>query len=325
MFNLTFTILSSPSGTLSFGLMDSSYRIPVIGEELGVHVKYSVCLDRFGYLDHNTPSETSGRYYHSHLKEGDCVRMEVDLVSTPRTLQFFVNGEAGECYVSGIPSSVRIGVSLFGTGTSFRIDNISRLSRPTPISEGMNKFKCLSLWELSLLFLRHHLESQQAFISFGLFIGLLFQLFACRFAIIYTLELDLENDKFVMDVGGNCCSTACSNVRQRDELPFEDLFGLFVAGWKTMVTPKIRCDACDATGTTTRFPTSQNGKRNIFNQMQESLELRAASDRADRSVEDPDATEADISSGLEMLTTKLARHPKHEEEHFTQQELTTIE
>ncbi|KAK2950076.1 hypothetical protein BLNAU_14998 [Blattamonas nauphoetae] len=87
-----------------------------------------------------------------------------------------------------------------------------------------------------------------ALISFGLFIGLLFQLFACRFAIIYTLELDFENDKFIMDAGGNCCSTACSNVRRRDELPLEDLFGLFVAGWKTMVTPKIRSDAYDANG-----------------------------------------------------------------------------
>ncbi|KAK2957275.1 hypothetical protein BLNAU_7653 [Blattamonas nauphoetae] len=121
--------------------MDSTSPIPAIGEALGREVKNSVGLNKFGDLDHNTPSETSGRYYHSELKEGDCVRMEVDLESTPRTVQFFVNGQAGMCYVSEIPSSVRIGCSALGEGTSFRIDNVSRLSRPTLIPQGMEEFR----------------------------------------------------------------------------------------------------------------------------------------------------------------------------------------
>ncbi|KAK2957334.1 hypothetical protein BLNAU_7712 [Blattamonas nauphoetae] len=121
---------------LSFGFMDSSFPVPKVGCALGNSVKNSVGLSSNGNLNFNTPSSNSFEDCHSELKEGDCVRMEVDLDSTPRTVQFFVNGEAGRCYVSGIPSSVRIG------DTSFRIDNISRISQPTPISEGMNEVKC---------------------------------------------------------------------------------------------------------------------------------------------------------------------------------------
>ncbi|KAK2957309.1 hypothetical protein BLNAU_7687 [Blattamonas nauphoetae] len=115
--------------------MDYSSPIPQIDEKLGVHVKNSVGLSQHGFLHFNTPSETSSEDCTPLLKEGHCVRMELDLDSTPRTLQFFVNGKAGKVYMSGIPSSVRIGFSVVEQETSFRIDNISRLSRPTPISE----------------------------------------------------------------------------------------------------------------------------------------------------------------------------------------------
>ncbi|KAK2946618.1 hypothetical protein BLNAU_18454 [Blattamonas nauphoetae] len=115
--------------------MNSASPLPEIGEELGYNVKNSIALNRLGWLYLSTPSSRSGQYCHSELKEGDCVRMEVDLDSTPRTVQFFVKGKAGRCYMSGIPSSVRIGFSVKGEGTSFRIDNISRLSRPTPITD----------------------------------------------------------------------------------------------------------------------------------------------------------------------------------------------
>ncbi|KAK2949964.1 hypothetical protein BLNAU_15107 [Blattamonas nauphoetae] len=128
-------------GYIRFGLMDSTSRIPEIGEALGCQVHDSVSLDQYGYLNYNTPSIRSYHDCHPSLHEGDCVRMEVDLDSIPRTVKFFVNGEAGECYMSGIPSSVRIGFSVYGEGLSFRIDNISRLSRPTPLSEGMNEVK----------------------------------------------------------------------------------------------------------------------------------------------------------------------------------------
>ncbi|KAK2952221.1 hypothetical protein BLNAU_12780 [Blattamonas nauphoetae] len=113
--SLTITILKLPTSSVSladffFGLMDSNNPIPANGRALGNNVQYSISLSSKGHLFILTPPSRSFRYCHSNLHEGDCVRMEVDLDSTPRTVQFFVNGEAGKYYVSGIPSSVRIGV-----------------------------------------------------------------------------------------------------------------------------------------------------------------------------------------------------------------------
>ncbi|KAK2946922.1 putative RhoGEF domain containing protein [Blattamonas nauphoetae] len=129
------------SGTIAFGLMKSNSPLPQVGELLGNKVKNSISLNRSGSLWVKTPSSHSLQDCHTVLREGDSVRMEVDLSSTPRTVQFFVNGEAGECYMSGIPSSVRIGSSIRGGGGSFRIDSISRLSQPSPILEGMLEIK----------------------------------------------------------------------------------------------------------------------------------------------------------------------------------------
>ncbi|KAK2957327.1 hypothetical protein BLNAU_7705 [Blattamonas nauphoetae] len=141
--SITITLLSLPDiwRDVYFGLMDSNYPIPKVGEELGFNVNNSVGLGSNCNLYNNTPSSHTVHNCHSWLKEGDNVRMEVDLDSTPRTLQFFVNGKAGECYMSGIPSSVRIGFSVKYQGTSFRIDNISRLSHPTPISDRMREIR----------------------------------------------------------------------------------------------------------------------------------------------------------------------------------------
>ncbi|KAK2947627.1 hypothetical protein BLNAU_17460 [Blattamonas nauphoetae] len=44
---------------------------------------------------------------HKPLKEGDTVVMEVDMESNPRTVQYFVNGKAGESYVANIPEAMR--------------------------------------------------------------------------------------------------------------------------------------------------------------------------------------------------------------------------
>ncbi|KAK2957294.1 hypothetical protein BLNAU_7672 [Blattamonas nauphoetae] len=53
---------------------------------------YSVSLNTYGNLWIITPSSDSYEDCHSFLEEGDCVRMEVDLDSTPRTVHYFVNG-----------------------------------------------------------------------------------------------------------------------------------------------------------------------------------------------------------------------------------------
>ncbi|KAK2957317.1 hypothetical protein BLNAU_7695 [Blattamonas nauphoetae] len=98
--------------------------LPKIGQTLGINVNRS--------LNHNYSSSHSKGCSLINLKEGDCVRMEAYLDSTPRTVQFFVNGHHTIPYPALIPSSVRIGCSVWGQGTLFRIDNISRFSQPTP-------------------------------------------------------------------------------------------------------------------------------------------------------------------------------------------------
>ncbi|KAK2946610.1 hypothetical protein BLNAU_18446 [Blattamonas nauphoetae] len=138
---ITITFLSLPYFPFTFGLMDSTSPLNNWGKALGWNVNNSVGLSTDGNLNFNASSSFSYKRCHPRQDEGDCVRMEIDLNSTPRTVQFFVNGEAGRFYVSGIPSSVRIGFSIFEKQTSFRIDNISRLSRPTPILEGMEEVK----------------------------------------------------------------------------------------------------------------------------------------------------------------------------------------
>ncbi|KAK2946621.1 hypothetical protein BLNAU_18457 [Blattamonas nauphoetae] len=138
--------------------MDSSSPIPKIGEALGFNVKNSVGLNTDGNLWVNTPSSNLQCYCHSELNQGDCVRIIVDLDSTPRTLQFFVNGMAGDWYVSGIPSSVRIGFSVAYLRALFRIDNISRLFRPTPISDEMRRVACRQEFQSFVGFIKEGAE-----------------------------------------------------------------------------------------------------------------------------------------------------------------------
>ncbi|KAK2941989.1 hypothetical protein BLNAU_23090 [Blattamonas nauphoetae] len=139
--SVTFT-MECCRGEASFGLLDSSAPIPRAVELLGYQVENSVSLGRFGSLSLNLPSTGHGHRNmacHPLVEEGDCVRMEVDMDSDPRTVQFFVNGHQGQCFVSGLPSSVRIGITVLHQGTSFRIDRITQQNHPTPISPRMKE------------------------------------------------------------------------------------------------------------------------------------------------------------------------------------------
>ncbi|KAK2952268.1 hypothetical protein BLNAU_12827 [Blattamonas nauphoetae] len=99
--SITISILSNGCRDLTFGLMDSNNPIPKISEVFGLNIKNSVCFCRNGQIWVNTPSSSRGERCSPDLYTGACVRMEVDLDSTPRTVQFFVNGETMKCYVFG--------------------------------------------------------------------------------------------------------------------------------------------------------------------------------------------------------------------------------
>ncbi|KAK2950148.1 putative Maternal embryonic leucine zipper kinase [Blattamonas nauphoetae] len=140
--SVSLTVLSLPLGKASrgdicFGLMDAASAIPRIDEKLGTTVRSSVCVDSFGSVWTYTSTSHPSRLCLSRLNEDDTFRMEVDLDSNPRKVQFFKNGESGKCFVSHLPRSVKIGFSVTIQGTSFRVENVARLSQPTTLVDGI--------------------------------------------------------------------------------------------------------------------------------------------------------------------------------------------
>ncbi|KAK2952965.1 hypothetical protein BLNAU_12141 [Blattamonas nauphoetae] len=148
--SMTVTILHLPPkqenvNPIHFGLIDSSLPVPKLNESLGFDVRNSLCLySGNGFLGSLTISSDyiiQEELCHRPLQEGDNVRMEVNMRSAVRTVQFFVNGERGLCYMSEIPFSIRVGFSVEGEGTSFRLDRFIKQQRNTPLYKEMTKMK----------------------------------------------------------------------------------------------------------------------------------------------------------------------------------------
>ncbi|KAK2947539.1 hypothetical protein BLNAU_17559 [Blattamonas nauphoetae] len=144
--SVTFAVLTiaesgAEKGFITFGLLDSSLAVPELGQVLGKDVKYSVALSSSeGQLQINTQSSLEQDCC-SSISKTDRVVMEVNMDSTPRTVQFFVNGKAGKCYVSGIPESVRIGFSADVMGTSLEIASIVHSTQATPLADKILEIK----------------------------------------------------------------------------------------------------------------------------------------------------------------------------------------
>ncbi|KAK2957967.1 hypothetical protein BLNAU_7143 [Blattamonas nauphoetae] len=155
--SITITILSLSAsdsyGDIRFGLLDSTVSFSSINNSLyfrfdralGRSLLNSVAITSYnGCLKFTLPSSKHNpewQFCHYALTEGDCVRMEVDMDSTPRKVQFFVNGKDGGSYVSGLPPSVKIGFSVSNFGLSFRIDRITQHEHPTPITPEMKEIR----------------------------------------------------------------------------------------------------------------------------------------------------------------------------------------
>ncbi|KAK2955401.1 hypothetical protein BLNAU_9629 [Blattamonas nauphoetae] len=151
--SVTFAVLNlaksnGQEGFVNFGLLKTSLVVPRLGRVLGEHVKRSVGLStslhriedgHIRYLFVLNRTELKG--IHSDTETISRVVMEVNMDSTPRTVQFFVNGKAGKCYVSGIPESVRIGFSADVMGTSVQITSIIHCTQPTPLADKMKEMK----------------------------------------------------------------------------------------------------------------------------------------------------------------------------------------
>ncbi|KAK2946199.1 hypothetical protein BLNAU_18875 [Blattamonas nauphoetae] len=120
--------------------MDATSEMPKVGECLGYEINNSLSLDsQHGELCYHTPSHYTYEDCHSSLRCGDSVRMEIDMQSALRSVQFFVNGRNGKYYMTGIPTTVFVGFSVDTAGTAFRIDRIETLHHPTPIAWKMRE------------------------------------------------------------------------------------------------------------------------------------------------------------------------------------------
>ncbi|KAK2959564.1 putative serine/threonine protein kinase [Blattamonas nauphoetae] len=143
--SVTFVVLAltqefeDDDSIINFGVLDSSAAVPQLG-------RYSVGLSTIGYLlvFNQTKLEASS----DSISKVDRVVMEVNMDSTPRTVQFFRNGKAVDYYVSGIPESVRIGFSADVTGTSLQIASIVQSNHTTPLSDKMKEVKWTDTEEL---------------------------------------------------------------------------------------------------------------------------------------------------------------------------------
>ncbi|KAK2956807.1 hypothetical protein BLNAU_8260 [Blattamonas nauphoetae] len=141
-FVLTLAKSVEQEGFISFGFLDSRVMVPHLGLVLGEDVADSMSLSTVkGHLHVFHKSKLEEDCHSSDPKNKDRFVMEVNMDSTPRTVQFFVNGQAGQCYVSGIPESVRIGFSADVMGTSLEITSIIHSTQATPVTDTMKEIK----------------------------------------------------------------------------------------------------------------------------------------------------------------------------------------
>ncbi|KAK2946168.1 hypothetical protein BLNAU_18912 [Blattamonas nauphoetae] len=145
--SVTFVVLTlsrsiDKKGFINLGLLDSSLPVPHLGRVLGENVKHSIGFTAIlGKLHVYSRSKLEKDFRYSWMYNKTRIVMEVNMDSTPRTVQFFINGKAGKCYVSGIPESVRIGFSADVMGTSLQNTNIIHSTQPTPITDKRKEIK----------------------------------------------------------------------------------------------------------------------------------------------------------------------------------------
>ncbi|KAK2947526.1 hypothetical protein BLNAU_17546 [Blattamonas nauphoetae] len=144
--SVTFVVLaitrsSEEEGFINFGLLDASATVPRLGRVLGKTVKHTAALSTSNGQLHVFTQTLLEEKSRCPISKQDRVVMEVNMDSTPRTVQFFVNGKAGKCYVSGIPESVRIGFSADVMGTSLQIASIVHSTQATPLADKMFDFQ----------------------------------------------------------------------------------------------------------------------------------------------------------------------------------------
>ncbi|KAK2954842.1 putative CAMK family protein kinase [Blattamonas nauphoetae] len=119
-----------------FGLMDGSAPIPGRGQTL-VELNNTISLSqerKLHFLTTKTPQQID---LSSFFENGDHIVIEINMDSTPRTAQFFVDGQSANAVVVDLPESVRVGFSTWDREAHVRFDRITNLNRGTPFTDQM--------------------------------------------------------------------------------------------------------------------------------------------------------------------------------------------
>ncbi|KAK2940192.1 hypothetical protein BLNAU_24898 [Blattamonas nauphoetae] len=121
---------------LMFGLVDAQSEKIGERDQLGDDVPNSIALaPKNGKLHTNChPLNKKDKHIiFLPVSAGDKVVLEVDMDARPRTAVFIVNGNVPLTFVSGLPPSIRFGLSMKNKGVSIRFDGMSGLKRATPL------------------------------------------------------------------------------------------------------------------------------------------------------------------------------------------------
>ncbi|KAK2954521.1 putative NEK/NEK6 protein kinase [Blattamonas nauphoetae] len=140
--SLAITLLAMPTPQssapgLMFGLVDALSRSIDHEDQLGENVPNSIAYDpKKGTLHTAIPStnlQEKQWIISPRMSEGDRMLLEVDMDARPRTAVFIINGNVPLTFVSGLPPSIRFGLSMKQEGVSVRFDGLSRLKQATPL------------------------------------------------------------------------------------------------------------------------------------------------------------------------------------------------
>ncbi|KAA6375260.1 MAG: hypothetical protein EZS28_029213, partial [Streblomastix strix] len=117
-----FEILNGTKTVRSFGIADESVSYGR-GEAPSAKGQKKIVEFNNVYIFTNDWIQHFGGWIKGNTEyiAGDRISMELNMVSKPRTLTFFVNDQEQKNYIINIPSAVRIWVFLFLSGESFKL------------------------------------------------------------------------------------------------------------------------------------------------------------------------------------------------------------
>ncbi|KAK2944876.1 hypothetical protein BLNAU_20219 [Blattamonas nauphoetae] len=113
------TILALPQsddscGIIMIGCLRTNANLPKSPKGLGIGTKHSIALcSSDGVLFNMSSSKSGTNSCHNPLQVGDQIVLEVNALSDPDLIRFFVNGKAGQSEISETDEHMKIGVCSF--------------------------------------------------------------------------------------------------------------------------------------------------------------------------------------------------------------------